>query len=332
MVRHSKDLKGALVPENFADNLLGAIAEKRSAACVGIDPVFDRLPSEINENPEMNDEHNSEVALDAIREFCRRVINIVAPYVPAVKINSAYFERYYSEGVFAYCELVEEAANRGLIVIGDVKRGDVGHTAEMYARSALGDPDFADLDDLVAPDAITVNGYLGLDGVQPFLDVAANEGKGVFVLVRTTNASAAEIQDARLEDGRAVYELVGQQVDAWATGEGLMGQKGYSCLGAVVGAKDRDQTIKLRALMPHCLFLVPGWGAQGAEPESVAACFKSDGTGALVSASRSVIYAFDQDVAGMKYIEMYPSEWEKCVEQACKDFVADVAKLPSAAT
>jgi orotidine-5'-phosphate decarboxylase len=320
------------VAPNFADNLLTSIAEKRATVCVGIDPVFARLPSEINEDPEMNDENNSEVALDAIREFCRRVINIVAPHVPAVKINSAYFERYYSEGVFTYYELVEEAANRGLVVIGDVKRGDVGHTAEMYARSALCDPDFADLDDTVAPDAVTVNSYLGLDGVKPFIDVAASEGKGVFVLVRTTNPSASEIQDATLDDGRAVYELVGQQVDAWATGEGLIGEKGYSCVGAVVGAGDRDQTLKLRALMPHCLFLVPGWGAQGAEPDNVAACFKSDGTGALVSASRSVIYAYDQDVAGMKYIEMYPSEWEKCVEQACKDFVADVAKLAPTTT
>lgn len=329
---HSNEPKGSLVAKNFADNLLGAIAEKRSPACVGIDPVFAMLPSEINENPEMNDEANSEVALDAVREFCRNVIRIVAPIVPAVKINSAYFERYYSEGVFTYYELVEEAANRGLIVIGDVKRGDVGHTAEMYAKSALCDPDFADMDDMVAPDAVTVNSYLGLDGVKPFLDAAANEGKGVFALVRTTNPSAAEIQDVALGDGRTVCEMVGQQVETWATTEGLVGENGYSCLGAVVGAKDRDEALKLRAMMPHCMFLVPGWGAQNAEAENVAACFKSDGTGALVSASRSVIYAYDEEVAGMKYIEMYPSEWEKCVEQACKDFVAEVAKVVTIAT
>jgi orotidine-5'-phosphate decarboxylase len=315
------------VAENFADNLLAAIAKKRVPACVGIDPVYSRLPAEINEDPELNDESNSEVALDALLEFSRKAIHAVAPYVPAVKLNSAYFERYYSEGVFAYYELVEEAANLGLVVIGDVKRGDVGHTAEMYARCTLGDPDFSDLDDLVAPDAVTVNGYFGIDGVKPFIDVAAKEGKGVFVLVRTTNPSAGAIQDAVLADGTTVYERVGQQVEEWATAEGLVGKKGYSSVGAVVAAKGREQTMKLRAMMPHCLFMVPGWGAQGALPEDVAACFKSDGTGALVCASRSVIYAYDQEVAGMKYIEMYPSDWAKCIEQACKDFVADLAKV-----
>ncbi len=313
--------------DNFADSLLAAIAKKRVPACVGIDPVYSRLPSEINENPELNDESNSEVALDAVLEYCRKVIHAVAPYVPAVKFNSAYFERYYSEGVFAYYGLVEEAANLGLVVVGDIKRGDVGHTAEMYARAGLGDPDFSDLDELVSPDAVTVNGYFGLDGVEPFIKVAKEEGKGVFVLVRTTNPSAAVIQDAALADGTKVYELVGQQVEKWASEESLLGKRGYSCVGAVVAAKGREETMKLRAMMPHCLFLVPGWGAQGAAPEDVAACFKSDGTGALVCASRSVIYAYDQEIAGMKYIEMYPSEWAKCVEQACKDFVADVAKI-----
>ncbi len=318
--------------DNFADILLGAVKKKRAPVCVGIDPVFSRLPSEINENPELNDEANSEVALDAILEFCRQTIRAVAPHVPAVKLNSAYFERYYSEGFFAYYELVEEAANLGLIVIGDVKRGDVGHTAELYARSALGDPDFGDMDDLVAPDAVTVNSYFGLDGIQPFLDIAAEEGKGVFALVRTSNPSAAAIQDLETADGGPLYEAVGRQVEEWASAEGLVGQSGYSCLGAVVAAKDRDQTIKLRALMPHCVFLVPGWGAQGADPEAVSACFKSDGTGALVSASRSIIYAYDEEVAGMKYIEMYPSEWAKCVEQACKDFVVEVGKVAASIT
>jgi len=316
-----------IVADNFADHLLTAIAKKRVPTCVGIDPVYARLPSEINENPELNDESNSEVALDAVLLFCRKVIHSVAPYVPAVKLNIAYFERYYSEGLFAYYELVEEAANLGLVVIGDVKRGDVGHTAEMYARSCLGDPDFSDLDNLVAPDAVTVSGYFGLDGVQPFIDVATKEGKGVFVLVRTTNPSAAAIQDAVLADGMKVYELIGQHVEQWATADGLIGQRGYSSVGAVVAAKGREQTMKLRAMMPHCIFLVPGWGAQGAAPEDVRACFKSDGTGAIVCASRSIIYAYDQEVAGTKYIEMYPNEWTKCVEQACKDFVADTAAL-----
>jgi len=277
------------VARNFADSLLAAIGEKRVPACVGIDPVYARLPSEINEDPALNDETDSEAALDAIREFCLQTIRIIAPMVPAVKLNIAFFERYYDEGIATYYEVVEEAANRGLIVIGDVKRGDIGNTAEMYARSALGDPDFSDLDDRVAPDAVTVNGYLGSDGVQPFIDVARNEGKGLFVLVRTSNPSAAELQDARLEDGRTVCELMGQHVEQWATTDEMIGDAGYSCLGAVVSGSDREQIMKLRAIMPHCLFLVPGWGAQDVDPENVKACFKSDSRGPVPSASRTAM-------------------------------------------
>ncbi|UCD28671.1 MAG: orotidine-5'-phosphate decarboxylase, partial [Planctomycetota bacterium] len=189
------------MPRNFADRLLSAIKAKRSPTCVGIDPVYSRLPAEISESGAFNDETDSESALDAILEFCRRVIKIVAPYVPVVKINSAFFERYYWEGMEAYFDLIQEADQAGLIVIGDCKRGDIGSTAQMYAKSSLAEPDFENLDNLTGPDAVTVSPYFGLDGIQSFLDIAREQDKGVFVLVHTSNESAAVIQNARLIGG-----------------------------------------------------------------------------------------------------------------------------------
>lgn len=308
------------MPDNFADRLVEAIRQKKAPACVGIDPVYARLPAEIAEHRELNDEFDSEAALDAVLEFCRRIIRIVAPYVPAVKINSAYFERYYWEGVEGYFDLIQEAAERGLVVIGDGKRADVGHTAEMYARSALADPDFIDLEDYRGPDAVTVNPYFGFDGVRPFVDIARSQGKGMFVLVRTSNESANEVQGFTSTDGLTLADHVARLVAAWAGDDGLVGRSGYSCVGAVVAPRDRDATIRLRGLLNQSILLVPGYGAQGMTAEQVIPCFKSDGTGALVNASRSVIYAYEDT----KYLEMYASEWDKCVEAACKDFVKEL--------
>ncbi len=310
------------MPENFADRLLAAIHLKRSPTCVGIDPDYSRLPAKIAEHSEMNDATDSEASLDAVLEFSRRVIKLVAPYVPAIKINTAFFERYYWDGIEGYYELLQEAAKHNLVIISDGKRGDVGNTSEMYAKSALSDPDFANLDDMVGPDAVTINGWAGLDGVQPFIDVAREEQKGVFVWVRASNPSAAAIQDAKLESGISVAEHVGLQVASWGLADGLIGRSGFSSVGAVVAAKDKASTTRLREMMPKCLFLVPGYGAQGSTAEDVAAAFKPDGSGALVSASRSVIYAY-QDA---KYASLYPDSWEKCVEHACRDFAAEVAK------
>ena len=308
------------MPENFTDRLLAAIKDKNAPVCVGIDPVYAKIPAEITDHKALNDESDSEAALDAVLEFCRRIIKIVAPLVPAVKINSAFFERYYWEGTEAYFELIQEASSAKLLVIGDCKRGDIGSTAELYAKSALSDPDFDNLDDMVGPDAITCSPYFGLDGLQAFIDVAREEQKGLFALVRTSNESADVIQNVKLENGFTVAEHIAQQVASWGSDPSLIGNTGYSCLGAVVASKDKDQTARLRGMMPHAMFLVPGYGAQGGTAEDIAPCFKSDGTGAIINASRSIIYAFDD----MKYVERFTSEWEKCVEQACKDFIKEV--------
>lgn len=306
--------------ENFADRLQNAIKQKGAPICVGIDPIYSRLPADIAEHRDLNDESDSEAALDAVLEFSRQVIRIVAPIVPAVKINSAFFERYYWEGIEAYYDLLQEAAGADLIVIGDSKRGDIGSTAELYAKSALSDPDFTNLDDLVGPDAITVNGFSGLDGVKPFIDVAETEQKGVFVWLRPTNDSAATLHDVKLESGQTFSEHFAGQLAQWASDESYIGRGGYSFVGAVVGAKNRDVTAKLRGMLPQSFFLVPGYGAQGTTAQDIVSCFKSDGTGALITASRSVIYAYED----MKYMERFTSEWEKCVEAACKDLVTEV--------
>jgi orotidine-5'-phosphate decarboxylase len=308
------------VPQNFADRLFSAIKDKHSPTCVGIDPVYSRLPAEISEGRDFNDENDSEAALDAILEFCRRVIKIVAPYVPVVKINSAFFERYYWEGIEAYFDLIQEADKAGLLVIGDCKRGDIGSTAKMYAQSALAEPDFENLDTLTGPDAVTVSPYFGLDGIQPFIDIAREQQKGIFILVHTSNQSAAVIQNAKLETGLTVSEHIAQLVAEWSAGEGLVGEAGYSAVGAVVAYRDAESTARLREMMPNSYFLVPGYGAQGGTAADIVPCFKADGTGAVVTASRSVIYAYED----MNYIERFTSEWDKCIEQSCKDFVTQV--------
>lgn len=309
--------------ENFADRLLAAIEAKGAPAVVAIDPVYGRLPAAIAEHRELNDETDAEAALDAVLEFGRRVIRIVAPLVPAVKINSACFERYYAEGVEGYYDLVQEASERGLLVIGDVKRGDVGHTAELYARAHLANSDFINQENQIAPDAVTVNGYFGLDGVKPFIDVALKEGKGVFVLVRTSNESAGAIQDIVTQDGRKVHELVASEVATWAAESGTVGERGYASVGAVVGTRDPKDAASLREAMPQSILLVPGYGAQGGTADDFKACFKSDGSGAVVVAGRSVIYAFDRP----EYKDRHGADWEACVAEACKDFAADIARV-----
>ena len=301
---------------NFADRLLAAIAQKKTPLIVGLDPVYPNLPAAITQHRELNDAEDVEAGVDAILEFCTRVLKIVAPHVPAVKINSAFFEQYYWYGCEAFHAVVQEAAAHGLIVIDDAKRGDIGNSSERYAAATLSDPQFASLDDTVGPDAVTVNPYMGQDSVAPFIRTAQEFNKGLFVLVRTSNPGAAEIQDMLLQDGTPLYQHVGKLVANW--GEAMMGEYGYSAVGAVVGATNPEQLSLLRQQLPHTLFLVPGYGAQGATAADVAKAFKSDGTGAIINSSRAIIYAHqDARYAGV--------DWEKAIEQAVLAAKAEIA-------
>lgn len=320
-------VKGIRVADHFADRLMAAIVTKGVAACVGIDPVVSRLPEEIRRRHELEGNASPQAVADALVEFGRRVIQVVAPLVPAVKINSAFFERCYWPGIEGYYHLVGQASAAGLIVIGDVKRADIGHSSAAYAAAHLDENLFEQPPGFFkTPDAITINAYFGSDGVMPFVEQASRSGKGVFALVQTSNESADQIQGLTLEGGLRLSEQVGLLVNRWAGDPGLIGQSGFSCLGAVVAPRGADETARLRSLMPHCLFLVPGFGAQGRSAEQVRACFKTDGSGALVNASRSVIYAYEES----KYRERFADSWEGCVEQACRDFVEALKPLMTA--
>lgn len=306
----------------FGDRLLSAIQEKNAPACVGLDPLIERLPPALlaeagiafEEDNRIGPDIDLGAAADALLSFGRDVIRIVSAHVPVIKINIAFFERYHVEGIRVYFELIRQAQEAGLLVIGDVKRADIGHSTTQYAKAQLGGMEHADI---AAPDAVTVNPYFGFDAIRPFVDIARKTGRGLFVLVQTSNESAAEVQGLTLSDGTMLCQSVGRLVQGWAVGEGLVGRNGYSCIGAVVSPRDLESTERIRTLMPNCLFLVPGFGAQGRTADEVAKCFKPDGTGAIVTASRSVIYAYHDQ----RYRDASGDDWRRCVEHGCKDFV-----------
>ena len=264
--------------KNFADRLHEAIQKKDSRLCVGIDPRLDRLPPQYQRGIRRDVER----AAESVMRFSGDVINAVADHAVAVKLQIAFYELLGPWGLPAYFAAAKHATKQGLIVIGDVKRGDIAETARAYADAHLSS---------FSADAITVNPYFGSDGIEPFVQSAKKYGGGLFILVKTSNPSSAEFQDLKV-DGRPLYRLIADRVTTW--GESSKGTHGYSAVGAVVGATHPDVAKELRAAMPNCFFLVPGYGAQGATAADVAHCFKEDGSGAIVNASRSIIYAFSE--------------------------------------
>jgi orotidine-5'-phosphate decarboxylase len=248
-------------------------------------------------------------------------MRIVAPIVPAVKINIAFFEKYLWEGIESYYALIAEANDLGLEIIGDVKRGDIGHTAQLYAEAHLENPELTGLEDTVAADAITVNGYIGADGIEPFADMATAQGKGIFVLIRTSNPSAAAIQDFADADGQRMYEKLAELVGEIAGKKERVGKSGYSNVGMVVGGTSPDVTTVLRRKYDKVWFLVPGYGSQGANASDCVRFCKPDGSGALINASRSIIYAYEKP----QYKSQFGDDWKRCIEQAVIDAKMDLA-------
>jgi orotidine-5'-phosphate decarboxylase len=307
---------------HFADRLCQAVKSKKTALTVGIDPVYSHLPAAIRQKKSMDDEKDAAAAVDAIFDFCTKVLRIVAPLVPAVKLNIAFFERYLWEGIECYYSLVSEANELDLEIIGDVKRGDIGHTAESYARAHLQNPELTGLEDILAPDAITINGFAGTEGIIPFADIANKQGKGVFVWVRASNPSAAVIQDFADADGMKMYEKLAEVVAEIANQSTRIGKSGYSNIGMVVGGTNSQQAISLRKKYDKIIFLVPGFGAQGAAAADCLKFCKPDGTGAIINASRSIIYAYENE----KYKQQFGDNWEKCIEQAVIDAKIELAK------
>jgi orotidine-5'-phosphate decarboxylase len=298
--------------------LRDAIALRGAPIVVGIDPVLERLPGVMRPQ-----ERSCRSACAAIEKFSREVIDAVATITPVVKINSAFFEAYYEFGIAAYYRLIERAHEQGLLVIGDIKRSDIGSTARLYARGHLRAPHDPALNERRVPDAVTLSGYLGYTAVAPFLDAARERGAGVYILVRPSDPHA----DAVHEFGAAkrFYEHMASLVHDWGAAPELIGRCGLSCVGAVVAPKDETSTRALRDAMPHTPWLVPGYGAQGATADACGACFRATGDGAIVNASRSVIYAFEDAAA----LARHNSDWRACVATAAQRFAADVARAVS---
>lgn len=276
------------------DSLIDKIKDRQNPTVAGLDPDFEKIPLFIK-NAAIR-EHGSglEAAAAAIFEFNKGLIDALCDIVPAVKPQCAYYAKYGWQGMRALSQTIDYAKKKGLFVITDGKRNDIGTTMEAYACAHLGavNIDGKEVEPFGA-DALTVNGYLGTDGIAPLIKICKEKNKGIFVLVKTSNPSSGELQDKRLEDGQAIYEYIGTLCEKW--GEGLMGAYGYSGVGAVVGATYPQQLTRLRQKLPHTFFLVPGYGAQGGGAADVAGGFDENGLGAIVNASRSIMYAYKKE-------------------------------------
>jgi orotidine-5'-phosphate decarboxylase len=303
-----------MVKANFADVLMDCARRKQSQLVVGLDPRLDRLPVELRPP---DGARTSAAAARAIVTFNCAAMDAVADHAVAVKCQVAFYEELGCEGMRAYAATLQAARDRQLIVIGDVKRGDIASTAAAYASGHLGPAgrDAAPSSDFIA-DAITVNPYLGSDGVMPFVEAAAANGRGVFALVKTSNPSSVEIQNLE-SGGLPVYVHVGELVEGW--GRPYCGQCGYSLLGAVVAATFPGDLARLRKLMPGTPFLVPGLGAQGARVGDVVGAFDGHGLGAIVNSSRDIIFAWERPPYDEEYGE---ARWQEAIEAAASDLRA----------
>lgn len=282
--------------ENFADRLAAAIVEKQSQVCVGLDPRLEKIPAKLIGEAEAGAAGGcgNREASRAIENFCYAIIEAVAPYVVAVKPQLACFEAYGPPGIRAFKHVCRRATEAGLLVVADAKRGDIGISAESYSAAFIGRPEGLEhKGGGFGADAVTVNPFFGSDGVEPFIRDCTRYGRGLFILVRSSNPGAAELQDLELASGGTVSDRIADLVAGWGTD--LVGRSGYSSIGAVVGATGGAAIGHFRQAMPGVPFLLPGYGAQGASVEDVAAAFGPEGLGALVTASRSIIYAGRDD-------------------------------------
>ena len=299
--------------KHFGDKLYYAVQDKDSILCVGLDPVFGRLPEKIKKRYG-NSSNDIDAVIDATLEYCTKTLKVIAPYVPAVKLNIAYFEKYYWDGLEAYYSLIAEAESLGIQVIGYVKRGDIGHTCHAYADSHIKEPKYKSLN-IVAPNAITINGFAGADGILPFADAATDSGGGVFVWVRASNPSAARLQDAKTASGECFYQILAEITAEIANQPKRIGESGYSNIGMVVGGTTPEHTTGLRMKYPNVWFLVPGFGSQGGQAGDCVRFCRPDKSGALINSSRGIMYAYEKP----EYQEKFGNNWEKCIEQAVID-------------
>ena len=276
---------------NIMDKMYARISEMKNPTVAGLDTRIEYLPEEFVKEVLPNGINSFEDAAEAVYQYNVRLVDALYDIVPAVKVQVAYYEMYGAAGMVAFEKTMAYARSKGMIVMADVKRNDIGATAACYANAYVGMTDMPY--GKVKPfssDIATINPYLGVDGIKPFVDACAENGTGVFALVKTSNKSSGQLQDLKYEDGRTLYEAVADLVEEW--GAETRGETGYSVIGAVVGATYPQQGTALRARMPHTFFLVPGYGAQGATGKDIAGCFDANGNGAIVNASRSILTAW----------------------------------------
>jgi orotidine-5'-phosphate decarboxylase len=301
--------------DSFSDLLAEAVLSKGNPVMVGLDPRAEQLPPDLLPSTLLR---SPERVAAAYREFCRGVIDVVAPLVPVVKPQAAFFEQIGPHGMTALAEVIAYARDCGLLVVLDGKRNDIGDTAIAYAEAYLG------AQSVWKSHALTVSPYLGADSLEPFLKVADQRGGGVFVLVKTSNAGGGMLQDLKV-DGEAVYQKMAAYVEQ-VTAE-RVGKYGYGSVGAVVGATYPEQLAELRQAMPHAWLLVPGYGAQGGSARDVAAAFDERGLGAVVNNSRGIIFAHSRREYSARF---GPGRWLEAVEAATLDMIAQLrAEIPT---
>ncbi|MBR2320757.1 MAG: orotidine-5'-phosphate decarboxylase [Clostridia bacterium] len=286
----------------ITDKLIDGIIAMQNPTCVGLDTLFDYLPDDMKAGAK-----TFEDVAERVLAFNKKIIDSVYDIVPSVKVQIAYYEMYGAAGMQAYYETLKYAADKGLVVIADAKRNDIGSTAGCYAKAFLGETQVNNESIKAFPsDYVTVNGYLGSDGIVPFVEQCEKNDKGIFVLVKTSNPSGAEIQNMVLENGVPMYEYMGGLVEKW--GASTIGKYGYSAVGAVVGATHPTEAARLREILPHTFFLIPGYGAQGGNAEMLKSCFGANGLGGVVNNSRGILCAYKKN--GGTY---YDAAREACI-------------------
>ena len=300
------------------DKLIEKIAEKQNPTVAGLDPKLSYIPEHIRSASYEKYGKTLEGAADALLQFNKGLINALCDIVPAVKPQAAYYEMYGWQGVKALTETIAYAKGKGMFVITDGKRNDIGATMTAYAAAHLGSTTVEEeIFEPFGADALTVNGYLGTDGIQPLLEVCGKGDKGIFVLVKTSNPSSGELQDQCI-DGKPVYRVMGEFCEKW--GKELPGKYGYSGVGAVVGATYPDQLTELRKALPHTFFLVPGYGAQGGGAEGVAGAFDENGLGAIINSSRGILCAWQKTGAA-------PEDYAKAAREEALRMKADLCRV-----
>lgn len=300
--------------------LIQNIQRTNAPICVGLDPMLNYIPEHILQKSFREFGETLEGAADAIWNFNKEIIDATYDLIPSVKPQLAMYEQFGIEGLKVYDKTVKYCQSKGLLVIADAKRGDIGSTSAAYATAHLGRVKVGNtVCTAFNTEFMTVNPYLGTDGIKPFVDVCKSDDKGLFILVKTSNPSSGEFQD-RLIDGKPLYEHVAQKVVEWGS-ECMDGA--YSNVGAVVGATYPAMSAVLRKLMPHTYFLVPGYGAQGATAKDLKACFNEDGLGAVVNSSRGIIAAYRQE----KYARFGAEHFAEASRQAVIDMAADIGSV-----